>query len=77
VPLQRELPQLVVPLLLVVASDDRAVPPEAGITVRDRVPGARLEYVRNVGHLAHEERPTEIAALIVKEALLAQILLAE
>jgi magnesium chelatase accessory protein len=73
VPLQRELPRLTVPLLLVVASDDRAVAPETGITVRDRVPGARISYLRNVGHLAHEERPAEIAALIVREAIAAQI----
>jgi magnesium chelatase accessory protein len=76
-PLRRELPRLPVPLLLVVASNDTAVPPEAGITVRDAVPGARLEYVRNVGHLAHEERPAEIAALVVREARSADILPAE
>jgi magnesium chelatase accessory protein len=73
VPLQHELPRLTVPLLLVLASDDRAVSPETGITVRDRVPGARIKYLRNVGHLAHEERPAEIAELIVREAVTAQI----
>jgi magnesium chelatase accessory protein len=73
VPLQRDLPRLTTPLLLVVASDDRAVAPETGMTVRDRVPGARVTYVRNVGHLAHEERPTEIADLIIREAVAAHI----
>jgi magnesium chelatase accessory protein len=73
VPLQRDLPRLAVPLLMVVASDDRAVAPETGMTVRDRVPGARISYLRNVGHLAHEERPVEIADLIVREAVAAQI----
>jgi magnesium chelatase accessory protein len=69
VPLQHDLPRLTVPLLLVVASDDRAVAPETGITVRDRVPGARVSYLRNVGHLAHEEQPAEIAELILREAV--------
>jgi magnesium chelatase accessory protein len=73
VPLQRDLPRLTVPLHMVVASDDRAVAPETGMTVRDRVPGARISYLRNVGHLAHEERPSEIAELIVREAVAAQL----
>jgi magnesium chelatase accessory protein len=74
VPLQRDLLRLAVPLLLVVASDDRAVMPETGLSVRDRVPGARVTYLRNLGHLAHEERPAEIADLISREAVAAQIL---
>jgi magnesium chelatase accessory protein len=73
VPLRRRLPNLQVPLLLVAASDDRAVAPETSMTVRDCVPRARVTYVRNVGHLAHEERPAEIAELIIKEAQLSQI----
>jgi magnesium chelatase accessory protein len=73
VPLQRELPRLGVPLILVVASDDRAVAPETGITVRDRVLGARVSYLRNVGHLAHEEQPATIASLIIREAIAAEI----
>jgi magnesium chelatase accessory protein len=73
VPLRRRLPNLQVPLLLVAASDDRAVAPETSMTVRDCVPGARVTYVRNVGHLAHEERPSEIAELIIKEAQLSRI----
>lgn len=59
------LPCLAVPLHLVIASDDRAVQPEHGLKVRDRVPGATVTYLRGVGHLAHEERPREIADLIL------------
>jgi magnesium chelatase accessory protein len=74
VPLRRDLPNLKVPLLLVAASDDKAVPPEVAISVRDIVPGARVAYVRNAGHLAHEERPAEIAGLMVREAIAVGIL---
>jgi len=59
------LPRLAVPLHLVLASEDRAVLPEHGLKVRDRVPGAIVSYLRGVGHLAHEERPREIADLIL------------
>jgi magnesium chelatase accessory protein len=59
------LPRLAVPLHLVVAGEDRAVAPEHGLQVRDRVPGAAATYLRGVGHLAHEERPREIADLIL------------
>ena len=60
-----DLPRLAVPLHLVVASEDRAVQPEHGLKVRDLVPGATVTYLRGVGHLAHEERPREIADLIL------------
>lgn len=59
------MPRLAAPLHLVVAGEDRAVPPEHGLKVRDRVPGAAVTYLRGVGHLAHEERPREIADLIL------------
>lgn len=63
-PLVRDLPSLVVPLILVSGSEDRAIAPESAFEVQAMVPGARVEYLRGVGHLAHEERPDEIAALI-------------
>lgn len=62
-----QMPKLPVPLLLVVCSGDRAIEPERGVKVRDAVPGARLTYLRGLGHLAHEEKPNEIADLIVTE----------
>jgi magnesium chelatase accessory protein len=67
-PLERDLPKLAIPLLLVAAGGDLAVPADVSFGVRDRVPGAVAEYVRGLGHLAHEERPAEIAALIIEWA---------
>ena len=66
--LARDLPGLAVPLLLVVGGEDRAIPPESAFEVRRLVPTAQVEYLRGLGHLAHEERPEEIAALIVRAA---------
>jgi magnesium chelatase accessory protein len=58
------LPRLPVPLLLIVCSGDRAIEPERGVKVREIVPGARLTYLRGLGHLAHEEKPQELAVII-------------
>ena len=52
------------PLLLVAAGNDRAVPPETAFEIRERAPATTVSYVRNLGHLAHEERPDTIASTI-------------
>lgn len=64
-PLLRDLGRLTVPLLLVVGADDRAVPPAQAARVRGVVPGATLVSMPGLGHLAHEERPADAAALIL------------
>ena len=35
--------------------------------VRDRLPDARVELLRGLGHLAHEEAPERVAAAILSE----------
>ncbi|MCQ8277497.1 alpha/beta fold hydrolase [Acetobacteraceae bacterium KSS8] len=51
---------------LVLAAGDRdgMIPAEAARIVHDRVPGSRLVALPGLGHLAHEEAPERIAALI-------------
>lgn len=63
-PLLRDLPLVGDRLALIAAGDDRTISPLDAVRVRDRVPGARLEYLRGLGHLAHEERPDIAAELI-------------
>lgn len=63
-PLERDLPRLAVPLLLVVAAGDRTVPPSEGQRVQRRVPGSELVEVPGVGHLLHEEQPQAVAKLV-------------
>ncbi|HEV7268707.1 MAG TPA: alpha/beta fold hydrolase BchO [Falsiroseomonas sp.] len=64
VPLLRDLPRLKPRLALVVGSQDRSVPPAQAERVRARMPGARIVTMQGLGHLAHEEKPREVANLI-------------
>jgi magnesium chelatase accessory protein len=66
VSLKRDLPRLRGPLSLIVGEKDRAIAPEAADTVNRLVRQARIVSVPGVGHLAHEEKPDEIARLIVE-----------
>lgn len=64
-PLLRDLPRLGPPLLLVVGGDDRTVPPSQARRVQLLLPSARIVRLPGLGHLAHEERPDEVAKLIL------------
>lgn len=63
-PLERDLPKLQPRLLLVAGGADRAIPPDDAFRVRALVPSAAVRTLRRLGHLAHEERPKEVADLI-------------
>ncbi len=67
-PLVRDLPRHDSELLLIAASNDRAVTPDVARRVRELVPRARLEIVHGFGHLVHEEAPERIAGLIIGAA---------
>lgn len=67
-PLLADLPRLRPPLLLVAGAGDRSVPPAQSAQVRDLVPGSTLKTLPGLGHLAHEERPAEVVALILQFA---------
>jgi magnesium chelatase accessory protein len=62
--LERDLPRLAVPLELVVGSEDRMILPGEAVRVRSLVPSARIHALPGLGHLAHEERPAEVAELV-------------
>lgn len=63
-PIERDLPRLVAPLLLVTGARDRMILPGEAVKVRALVPSARIEQIADAGHLAHEEHPRRIGALI-------------
>jgi magnesium chelatase accessory protein len=63
-PLMRDLSRLPARLILVTGSQDGMVPPAEAYRVRALVPAAQLVSLRGLGHLAHEEQPAEIAALL-------------
>jgi magnesium chelatase accessory protein len=62
--LARDLPQISHSLVLVAGSRDSAISPTAMRRTGERVPGAPLLWLADAGHLAHEERPAEVAALV-------------
>jgi magnesium chelatase accessory protein len=64
--LVRDLPKLKTPLLLVAGGEDRAVSSDEAFRVRERLPSAKVAYLRGLGHLAHEERPAEVAEVIAE-----------
>ena len=62
--LERDLPKLAVPLLLIHGEGDAMIPFSAVREAAARVPGARVEMLATLGHLAHEEDAARIAAAI-------------
>ncbi len=63
-PTRADLPRLATPLLLIVGENDRTVPPEEAGAILRCLPTARRVVLPGLGHLAHEEAPASIAALI-------------
>ncbi len=66
--LERELPRLRVPLVLVSGGRDRMIPPSHAVDVQRLLPAAERIDLAGLGHLAHEEQPAELAALIASVA---------
>lgn len=71
-PLLNDLSQLPVPVTLVVGQGDRTVPPAEADVVMRRLPLARRIELAGLGHLAHEEAPARVAALIRDAALVSR-----
>jgi magnesium chelatase accessory protein len=65
-PLARDLPRLAARLILVTGSNDGMVPPSEAYRVRSLVPRAELVSLPGLGHLAHEERPEQVAAILLR-----------
>ena len=64
VPLAQRLPTLPVPLALVSARGDTAVPPADAVAVHVRVKGSQLIEIDRGGHLVHEESPALVGDLL-------------
>ena len=58
------LAKLNVPLMLVVGSNDRSIPPADAVKIQRLIPTARILRMEGLGHLAHEERPSETCKII-------------
>jgi magnesium chelatase accessory protein len=62
--LQADFARLSVPLHLIVALNDKAVSPEEAREMKAKHPAITLHFVKGLGHLSHEEKPAEAAAMI-------------
>jgi magnesium chelatase accessory protein len=62
--LERALPGLKVPLTLLTATHDKAIPPDVAFRVQKLVPGTQVDVVRGLGHLCHEENPKLLHGLL-------------
>jgi magnesium chelatase accessory protein len=60
------LPQFPRPVALIVGEKDSAVPPETSRNVSLTLPCSQVLALPGLGHLAHEENPAIVAALIQK-----------
>jgi magnesium chelatase accessory protein len=64
-PLLARLPQLRLPLWLVAGLGDRTVAPVQSLELARRLPMARFHPLPGLGHLAHEEAPGVVNALLL------------
>jgi len=62
--LAARLPSLTGPVMLLHASNDKAIPQSAVRGAADKIAHCTYEEVAGLGHLAHEEKPEQIAAMI-------------
>lgn len=67
-PIERGLPRLRIPLTLVTGLRDRTIPPAEAARIQALLPSAERVDLPRVGHLAHEEQPAQVAALIRERA---------
>ncbi|MGQ5701710.1 alpha/beta fold hydrolase BchO [Sandaracinobacteroides sp. A072] len=72
--LDRDLPRLGMPVLLLHGARDRAVPPHHADAAAARIPLGRAMQLGGLGHLPHEEAPAVIAGKIIGAAHEASLL---
>lgn len=65
---EADLPRLTPRLLLVTGAEDRSIPPSDAALLARRVATAKHVRLPGLGHLAHEEQPAMIAAMIFEFA---------
>jgi len=66
--LERDLPRLRTPLLLVWSAQDRTLPRTQPALLQRLLPHSRSLELPRLGHLAHEEQPHQVTQAILQEA---------
>jgi magnesium chelatase accessory protein len=72
--MEPELPRLSARVVLVASGLDRMIKPDDSFVLKTKLPNAEVVYLRDLGHLAHEERPTELSDLIIQQGVQSGIL---
>ncbi|MCZ8374785.1 MAG: alpha/beta fold hydrolase [Beijerinckiaceae bacterium] len=62
--LRNAMPDLAVPLHLIVGLGDKAVSPEQARGLKQAMPSIRLHFLSGLGHLCHEEQPEKVVAIV-------------
>lgn len=65
IPLNESLPAITQSTTFIVGARDAWVPPSVAQRAAERMPHATIQTIQSSGHLVHEERPAEVAALII------------
>ena len=63
--LLRDLPEIKTRTLFITGDKDATVPPKVSDKAAERMPSATRATLSETGHLAHEEAPDQVAALIL------------
>jgi magnesium chelatase accessory protein len=63
--LARDLPALRTPMHLLVGEADGTIPPDDAPRAQRLLPSAQVHRLQGLGHLAHEEAPAQVAALLL------------
>ena len=64
-PLLARMPLMTAPVLLIASNGDRAVPARISKIAGAQIKDAKIVILPKLGHLAHEEAPTDVAAVIL------------
>lgn len=75
--LVQDLPRLTIPLCLIAAARDQAIPVSDAKRVAALVKGSHVRFIPDAGHLAHEEQPSAVAEIIFESAIKNGLVLAE
>jgi pimeloyl-ACP methyl ester carboxylesterase len=59
------LPQLKIPVLVLGAKEDKAIPPEISQDMAEQIPGAKLCMVAGAGHMVNIEQPDAFNAALL------------
>ena len=62
--LAEQLDSLTLPVLVITGDDDRIVPTADSIRLAGELPNAKLDVIKEAGHVPHEEQPAAFMAAL-------------